>query len=127
MVVFLPFLHRKITFVTFCLLPCTLNPFWGGICSKKKELAPWENVLSFLSRPSMRGGKIAHDSCLAASVFIPINGYNNHSKYSNADSTQMTFSEGLIDNLRLKLHSAVKWYFKYRFKHNCRKTLRVFE
>ena len=36
----LPFFTRETTFVSACLLYCTPNPFWKGVCSKRKEFAP---------------------------------------------------------------------------------------
>ena len=44
MVDFLPFLIRETTSVTSWLLSCTSNPFWKGVCSKRKEFASRGNI-----------------------------------------------------------------------------------
>ena len=37
---FVIFFTRETTFVTSCLMSYTLNSFWKGVCSKRKEFAP---------------------------------------------------------------------------------------
>ena len=57
---------REKTLEASCLHPCIPRPFYKGVYSKRKEFAfPWDQILSFSSRPFFRGEeKQLWQSCL---------------------------------------------------------------